>query len=541
MLPTPAPERESAPLADYGLALALFCLATWVRLVLFSPDARITYGTYYPAVLATLYFCGIGPGLLVTVLAAGVGVVWLTPPYGVFALDGPGAMALGLFVLTSLGGALGVRQLRAVTAQRELAHASAQASERRFRDLYDHAPCAYYSLDHEGRFVEANAVLLGWLGLREDELVGRRPAEFLTPDSAQRCLASHPTLMAQGQVGPLELDLLPRPGAPQRVSVSATALRDDEGRFLRSRSVMHDITELHSARLAWQRLSAQQAQMLNNDLVAMLRVKDRQIVWCNRAAERLYAHAPGTLLGRPTRLLYPSDEAYAQFADTIAQAQRGGQPYRGEVQLLRGDGRLVWVDVTGAPLDADGSEMLWMSIDVTPQHQRRHALEHIALHDPLTDLPNRALLQDRLHQAIAQAERQGHRLALAFIDLDGFKPINDRHGHAAGDVLLQQVSQRLQHAVRASDTVARVGGDEFVVLLAPLPDREEAEAVVARLRQAVEAPVTLAQGDTVRVGASLGLAHWPEDGADDARLLAAADRLMYEEKGRRRAARTAPG
>ncbi|MFN3303399.1 MAG: diguanylate cyclase domain-containing protein [Roseateles sp.] len=131
----------------------------------------------------------------------------------------------------------------------------------------------------------------------------------------------------------------------------------------------------------------------------------------------------------------------------------------------------------------------------------------------MTDLPNRLLLGDRLAQAIHAAERMGQVFTLAYLDLNGFKQINDTHGHDAGDEVLKVVASRLQAGLRASDTVARLGGDEFVVLLSPAQGRAEAERVLARLLDAVARPITLASGAPVGVGSALGLAHTPTTAA----------------------------
>jgi len=157
----------------------------------------------------------------------------------------------------------------------------------------------------------------------------------------------------------------------------------------------------------------------------------------------------------------------------------------------------------------------------------RAAMEHLALHDSLTGLPNRKLLNDRLGQALAQAERRGTVFALLYMDLDGFKPINDTHGHDAGDEVLRQVARRLGGVVRKGDTVARIGGDEFAILLVDLTDAGAEAALVAdKCVKAMTAPIPFA-GLALTVGLSIGLACYPEDGRGADELLAHGDRAMY--------------
>lgn len=156
-------------------------------------------------------------------------------------------------------------------------------------------------------------------------------------------------------------------------------------------------------------------------------------------------------------------------------------------------------------------------------------LQHLAQHDMLTGLPNRRVLQERLSHAIAQAQRSGRTLALLFIDLDHFKDINDQLGHEAGDALLVALAQRLRADTRAADTVARMGGDEFVVLVDGPADRAHIIAIAQKLLHTLQQPVDW-QGHTLQVGASIGISQYPQDGQTDVEMLANADRAMYRVK-----------
>lgn len=156
-------------------------------------------------------------------------------------------------------------------------------------------------------------------------------------------------------------------------------------------------------------------------------------------------------------------------------------------------------------------------------------IRHLAQHDPLTDLPNRALFSDRLEQALASARRDGEHLAVMFMDLDDFKPINDNLGHGIGDRLLQQAADRLRNSLRESDTVARVGGDEFIALLRNTREATDALAVAAKLGESLARPFDI-DGHAIAISASIGIALYPEHGIDDIELLKHADDAMYEAK-----------
>ena len=157
-------------------------------------------------------------------------------------------------------------------------------------------------------------------------------------------------------------------------------------------------------------------------------------------------------------------------------------------------------------------------------------LRHMAQHDPLTGLPNRALFSDRVRQKLADADRRGGHVAMVFIDLDRFKQINDSHGHAVGDLLLRQVAKRISESVRASDTVGRIGGDEFVVLMGDLADAETALRITEKILISVARPFRI-HGLELAVSCSMGLAVHPGDGSDEATLTKNADQAMYRAKG----------
>lgn len=169
------------------------------------------------------------------------------------------------------------------------------------------------------------------------------------------------------------------------------------------------------------------------------------------------------------------------------------------------------------------------------ERERSEALarvEHQAYHDPLTGLPNRRLLEDRVAQAMAQAARRGERMALLFFDLDGFKAVNDTNGHAVGDELLRLIGERLQHRVRSSDTLARVGGDEFVVMATNVDSRAAAVDLAAEVGESLVEPFEV-EGTELSVSASVGVSLYPDDGTDLSALLRAADAAMYAAKGGR--------
>ncbi|MBI3347738.1 MAG: diguanylate cyclase [Burkholderiales bacterium] len=285
--------------------------------------------------------------------------------------------------------------------------------------------------------------------------------------------------------------------------------------------------DLLRAQAASTQLAAEQQAMLDNEIVGIAKARDRQTVWHNRALARMLGYGPGGLVGRPTHEVYADEADYRRVGQAYAELTEGRQ-YRTELQMQRTDGSLVWIDLSGVRLP-DGQSM-WVMVDISRMKASAADAEHRAGHDALTGLPNRSQLDPAIADAIHLARQGGHQLAVAFIDLDGFKSVNDELGHEAGDALLREVARRIGQGIRAKDLAARLGGDEFVVVLNEVDRREDVEPVLQRMLEALEAPVELPGGARVAVGASVGVALWPDDGRQADELMEAADQAMYAAK-----------
>ncbi len=253
--------------------------------------------------------------------------------------------------------------------------------------------------------------------------------------------------------------------------------------------------------------------------------------WVTEAMERMTGYSLADLeeQGGWIKLLDPTDLLpVRRWWETLMRGESGSAEFRiitrsGETRLLRGHARPL-LD----PLSGRLERIYGAAQDITERKQWEAALEHQALHDSLTDLPNRALLQDRLAAAIAAARRDGTCLALMMMDLDRFKDVNDTFGHHLGDVLLQHVGQRVRGCVRESDTVARLGGDEFAVLL-PTTSGDDAVVVSGKLLKVLEMPFEV-EGHQLRIGASIGMALFPSHAHDADTLLRHSDSAMYVAK-----------
>ncbi|MDE2617367.1 MAG: diguanylate cyclase [Burkholderiales bacterium] len=271
-----------------------------------------------------------------------------------------------------------------------------------------------------------------------------------------------------------------------------------------------------------------QRLVLNNGLIGMVRLKNRHSVWHNRALETIFGYGPGELAGHSPRLMHLDDSSFEAFGQQAYPVLRSGKPYRTQTQMVRKDGSRLWADVSGIELSP--GETLWIIVDISAAKEEQARTEALAFYDGLTGLPNRTLLIDRLHLALASARRSQQSIVLGFIDLNGFKAVNDTLGHAAGDQLLKTVAERIQRCIRSHDTVARLGGDEFVILLTQLSDASEVEEILDRVCDAIAEPATV-DGQTCTVSASIGTAAFPDDEVQEPdALLALADARMYREK-----------
>jgi diguanylate cyclase (GGDEF)-like protein/PAS domain S-box-containing protein len=252
----------------------------------------------------------------------------------------------------------------------------------------------------------------------------------------------------------------------------------------------------------------------------------------NRGFTRITGYTAAEVIGRSPRLLRLAADEETLFA-SMGESVSAHQPFEMEVQALRPDGSSYALEVHGMPVSTGpGGPSHWIAIlrDISDKKEHLEALRHQALHDALTGLPNRVLLHDRIEQGILSMRRHSTSFALLFLDLDGFKEINDTFGHHIGDILLGKVGARLRAQLRATDTIARLGGDEFAVLLDGLEAASDAERLGAALLSSLQQPFPIEDHKLV-VGASIGIVRCPEHGSDPTTLMRRADVAMYAAKG----------
>ncbi|MGQ3052198.1 MAG: putative bifunctional diguanylate cyclase/phosphodiesterase [Roseateles sp.] len=333
--------------------------------------------------------------------------------------------------------------------------------------------------------------------------------------------------------------------------------------------IVDDIHERKLADAALADLHAEQQLILDHAMVGIVFLRGRRVTRCNRAFEQLFGYGPGELDGQLSRAWYLSDEDWKTAGDLCYEPLSRGDSFHAEMLLARKDGSALYCEVRSKAIDPSDLSRgsIWITQDITARKQAELELvqaksqlealvqqrteqlsqtvaalelkvaeqqaaearaERLALFDGLTGLPNRHLLADRASQAIDIARRGDEPLAVLFLDLDHFKNVNDSLGHRVGDSLLAQLAARLRGAVREQDTVARMGGDEFVLVL-PLTDVAGAAHLATKLMALASAPFQVEQQE-LTVTPSMGIAMFPTDGDDFDTLCKCADAAMYRAK-----------
>jgi len=327
--------------------------------------------------------------------------------------------------------------------------------------------------------------------------------------------------------------------------------------------LFEDISARRAAEEQVRRALAEQELILDNATIGISFVRDRSFQRCNPRLEEMFGYAPGEMVGQSTRILVEDDETFAVVGRAALEPLSAGQTFVHQRELLRKDGSRFWCRMTARAIDPEKPLEGAIAIfeDVTVERAEREALEravaertaelksanerleaeigerrlaearalHIADHDSLTGLPNRRLLEDRLTQALALSKRNRKLTATMFVDLDRFKTINDTLGHAVGDIVLKEVAERLVGQLRVGDTVCRVGGDEFLVVLPEIKRASDAAHVARKVIENLSAPIRIDQHE-LSVTPSIGIAIFPDDGRDAEALIRNADAAMYHVK-----------
>jgi diguanylate cyclase (GGDEF)-like protein/PAS domain S-box-containing protein len=409
------------------------------------------------------------------------------------------------------------------------AEVARQQDQRFYSQLLDSSDSFIFAVDPQGKFLLANQPLLDFLGRTREDVQQQPRDKFLPLRDAILHNEADQKVLQSGQAMTLEEQVhLAPPRGRLDFLTRKFPLHDLAGRVYGVGGISTDITALKDQQR--QTLLSETVFMSATDAI-IITDPDTRIVRVNPAFTRQTGFPSDGVLGRKTNILKSGrqDKPFytAMWQDLAAQGQ-----WSGEISNRRLDGSYytIWSTIN-AVCDANGRVLHYIAVqtDVTQLHDAKLALAHQASYDDLTGLPNRSLFNDRITQLMASSTRHNKSFALLFVDLDRFKEVNDTLGHQIGDMLLREVSKRLQEGVRQEDTVARIGGDEFVVLL-PDTHAEGAQAVAANLLARLREPMQLEQTLSYRPMASVGLSVFPQDGDTPDLLLRNADLAMYAAK-----------
>jgi diguanylate cyclase (GGDEF)-like protein/PAS domain S-box-containing protein len=275
-----------------------------------------------------------------------------------------------------------------------------------------------------------------------------------------------------------------------------------------------------------------EALVLNSPIAIVTLDPEHRIQSCNPAFEALFGYAQDEAIGK-----YLDDLITTSFnreeAEHLTRLVLNGQSIKKTARRRRKDGSLVDVEIAGVPVLVNGCQIgaLAMYHDISEQVRVEEYLKYLATHDPLTVLPNRSLFYEHINHALIAARQTGSRLAVMFLDLDGFKTINDLFGHARGDELLREVARRFRKTLRGGDLVARLGGDEFAFVCEDIQYPEDAAIIAEKILTGLNQPFEI-EGSEVSISGSLGISIYPDDGEESRDLLRYADLAMYKVKGK---------
>lgn len=406
-------------------------------------------------------------------------------------------------------------------------------SEQRYRVLAENAFDVIWTIDlASGRYTYVSPSVERLRGYRAEEVMQQTLADALTPASQQQAQHALAHLVDTGELlkHHWEMEQPCKDGSIIWTDTVVTVMRDEHGKPLALMGITRDITEQRRLREA---LTTRSVAIEAAAESVVITDGSGIIEYVNPAFERMTGYTADEVIGEKPGIL-KSGLHDAAFYKNLWLTILAGKSWRGEITNRSKSGELYIESAAISPvLDQNGQIIHFVAIkhDITVGKQLEERLDYLAHFDALTGVPNRQLLFDRLGQSLAMARRNQQQLAVLFIDLDGFKAINDSLGHKAGDTVLQRVAERLREALRDSDTVARVGGDEFVVLLNNLQSPDNLGPIIDKLIDLISQPIEVGT-QPCHVGASIGASVFPDHGDEVEVLLSHADSAMYHSKRR---------
>jgi diguanylate cyclase (GGDEF)-like protein/PAS domain S-box-containing protein len=431
----------------------------------------------------------------------------------------------------SSGKPIGFRGIVRDITERKKAEEGLRQSEEKYRTILTNIEEGYYEADLAGSFTFFNDSMCRILGYPKEELMGMNNRQYTDRENAKRLFQAFHRVYTTGEPGRgFDNELIRKDGTKRYVEASISLKKDSAGRPVGFRGIVRDITE----RKRFEKVLQQERETF----FSILQKEPYGALLINTDETFLYVNPEFTVITGYTREDVPNGREWFRKAypdpeyrhKVIATWKADIAPRKGvdrvwsvvckNGQIKEIEFRLTFVD--------DGRIIVMLS-DVTERKRTEEELAYRATHDLLTGLPNRMLFKDRFSVAMAQAQRAHKKLAVVFLDMDRFKEVNDTLGHHVGDRLLCAVGNRLTEFVRKTDTVARIGGDEFLLLLAEIDRVEDATAIARKAVESIQDHFVV-NGHEIFITASMGIAFYPDDGNEVDTLVNRADKVMYSDK-----------
>ena len=423
--------------------------------------------------------------------------------------------------------------MRDVTERKQMEE-SLRLNEEKYRAMIETIQDGYFEVDLTGAFTFVNDVICRHMRYSREELLGLGNRQFQDRVNARKAYEAFVNVYNTGiPVKAFEMEVIRKDGTKQISEVSISLIRDSRGQPVGFRGISRDICDRkemeESLRQSEERYRSIIEQMEDGyfelDLAG-------NFTFVNDAECRNLGYSRRELIGMNRRQYTDEKNAGALFA-LFNEVYKTGIPVKSyDLELVRKDGKKAFHAISASLIKgADGKPVGFRGIarDVSERKSQEEQIKYLATHDGLTELPNRLMFNQLLSHAVQGAKRYRKQFAVMFIDLDGFKVVNDTLGHDAGDQLLREIAVRFKHTLRAVDVAARLGGDEFVVMMEDIAAPEQAAVLAQRILEATGKPFGLASGEC-RVTASIGICVYPENGDDEQTLMKNADAAMYRAK-----------
>ena len=426
------------------------------------------------------------------------------------------------------------RRLQHALTASQNARSALRISEERHRLLADNASDVIWTMDLMGRFTYVSPSVERLRGYSAAEVMQQTIDQALTPESAKIAAVglglAIDAIHAKQPVADFraELEQPCKQGGTVWTEVNVTGIQNELGEFVNLLGVTRDISDRKRAELDL-RIAAAAFESQDGMVVTDA---DRVILRVNSAFTQITGYTAEEAIGQTPRMLR-SDRHDESFYAALWESIELAGAWHGEIWHQRKNGEIYPEQLTITAVKAGGGQITHYVAtlrDITQRKQLEEEVQQLAYYDPLTRLPNRRLFNDRLSQTLLRAKRAQSRMALMFIDLDKFKPINDQHGHEAGDWVLEAVARRIESCLRASDTVARVGGDEFLVLLPDIQTGGDVLAVAEKIRVELGNAFITPNQLSLRASSSIGIAIYPDHANTEEDLLRLGDHAMYKAK-----------